>query len=118
MLVPRLRSRCVSFLSSLCITHINKDIDPAVYYAHLASNRARCHESGASSDGPKGGQKYEEAQQDAGVRQRAGGGGSQPGASSSGSQAALSEARPLVPLACDIKDAAALKYIRTSMWYI
>jgi eukaryotic translation initiation factor 2C len=92
---------------------------PAVYYAHLASNRARCHEARAASDAPTGGQKFEEAQQDAGVRARGGGGGSHAGGSSqSGSQMPPSEVTPLLPLASDIKDPTQLKAIRTSMWYI
>lgn len=33
---------------------------PAVYYAHLASNRARSHEHAQASEGPRGGQKFVE----------------------------------------------------------
>lgn len=33
---------------------------PAVYYAHLASNRARSHEDAPASDGARGGQKFME----------------------------------------------------------
>jgi eukaryotic translation initiation factor 2C len=99
----------------------NSGADPAAYYAHLASNRARCHESSAASEGPRGGQKFEEQQQDAGVRARGGAGaaGGPPGASSqSGSLTGMLDAKPLVPLGSDLKDAAALKAIRSSMWYI
>ncbi len=35
-------------------------LHPAVYYAHLASNRARAHESTPSSEGPRSGSKAHE----------------------------------------------------------
>lgn len=88
-------------------------VDPAVYYTHLASNRARAHEAAASSDGPRGGQKFEEARQD---RIIAGTHGEADGSSGTGSTMPT-EARPLLPLGNPEALEAMLK-IRTGMWYI
>ncbi|KAF4636136.1 hypothetical protein G7Y89_g1931 [Cudoniella acicularis] len=90
---------------------------PAVYYAHLASNRARAHESSSASEGPRGGQKFEEARQDAVARGGVAGSRGD-GTSQTGSQQNPSEAKPLVPLGNDVNDAAQIAKIRTSMWYI
>jgi len=61
----------------------------------LASNRARAHESVPVSDGVRGGQKFEEAQQDAAV-------GHQQGASTQGGSSQTGttqiEVHPLLPL--------------------
>lgn len=92
---------------------------PAVYYAHLASNRARAHEATPASDGPRGGQKFIEAQQDSAVRAGAGAGaegGSITRSSETGSSLPA-EARPLLPLGAPDGGAATIK-IRTGMWYI
>lgn len=87
---------------------------PAVYYAHLASNRARAHDANPSSEGPRGGQKFEEGLQDA-VANRTGGqtatGSSQTGTS------IPTEAAPLLPLGSP-ESYPAMVAIRTSMWYI
>ena len=77
---------------------------PAIYYAHLASSRARAHETVPASDGPRGGQKFEE----------------QRGAptSQTGSSSNPTEAKPLLPLGnVEAGDGTAVK-IRTTMWYI
>jgi eukaryotic translation initiation factor 2C len=39
-------------------------LDPAVYYAHIASLRARAHENVPASDKPRGGAKFVEQRQD------------------------------------------------------
>ena len=83
---------------------------PAVYYAHLASNRARAHESAPASDGPRGGQKFVEA------HQAARGGAT----STSGSTILQTESRPLLPLG-NLDGSAGNQHvikIRTGMWYI
>lgn len=77
---------------------------PAIYYAHLASNRARCHENVASSDGPRGGQKFEESRRAP--------------TSQTGSSGQPTEALPLLALGnTESGDGTAVK-IRTTMWYI
>ncbi|KUJ10732.1 eukaryotic translation initiation factor-like protein 2C 2 [Mollisia scopiformis] len=89
-------------------------IFPAIYYAHLASNRARAHESKPASAGPGGGQKFDEARQDAAVaanRERR----TQQGTSQTGSSAAV-EVLPLVPLGNP--ESGNIAKIRTGMWYI
>lgn len=93
-------------------------IVPAVYYAHLASNRARAHESAPASEGPRGGQKFEEARQDQMVRaaQR---GGTADGSSQTGSSLPT-EALPLLPLGNPNQGGMMdlVVKIRTGMWYI
>ncbi|KAI1004889.1 hypothetical protein K3495_g3326 [Podosphaera aphanis] len=79
---------------------------PAVYYAHLASNRARAHEDAFASEGPRGGQKFEERRQDAANQ-----------APSSITDSSNEEVRPLAPLGSPENFEAMVK-IRTSMWYI
>ena len=85
---------------------------PAVYYAHLASNRARAHESVPVSDGVRGGQKFEEAQQDAAV-------GHQQGASTQGGSSQTGttqiEVHPLLPLGNVEGDPELVEKIRCSM---
>ncbi|TAQ85545.1 hypothetical protein B7494_g6138 [Chlorociboria aeruginascens] len=83
---------------------------PAVYYAHLASNRARAHESAATSDGPRGGQKFVEGQQDNVIY------GKSVGRSSETGSGNPTEARPLIPLG-NPEDQQSLS-IRGAMWYI
>lgn len=89
-----------------------------MYYAHLASNRARAHESKAASEGPRGGQKFEERQQDDAQRRAAG----KPQSSFGGSSRSgdnTSEARPLLPIGeLDSADRDRVIKIRTGMWYI
>lgn len=84
---------------------------PAVYYAHLASNRARAHESAPAGAGPRGGEKYEEAQQDQAVARAAGRGGS----SQTGTSLPPTEARPLLPLGNVATDPSESVKIRCSM---
>ncbi|TVY80632.1 Protein argonaute [Lachnellula suecica] len=89
---------------------------PAVYYAHLASNRARAHEGSAASSGPRGGQKFEEQQQDDAQR-RAAGHSTMGGSSRSGDN--TSEARPLLPMGeLESADRERVIRLRTGMWYI
>ena len=89
---------------------------PAVYYAHLASNRARAHESAPASDGPRGGQKFEEARQDAMIRAAARG---QAGEGSSQTGSSLpTEAAPLLPLGNPDQGPDVITKLRTGMWYI
>lgn len=93
---------------------------PAVYYAHLASKRAACHDPTPSSKGPQGGQKFEDkrlesaaASQQARIR-----GGSAPSNSQSGTQQPT-EAKPLLPLGnMDGGGMDAAIKIRSGMWYI
>lgn len=67
-------------------------LHPAVYYAHLASNRAKAHVDIAASEGPQGG---------AGFKQNA----------PASSDAPSSESQPLLAMANNGK-------IKTAMWYI
>ncbi|RKF74147.1 Protein argonaute [Golovinomyces cichoracearum] len=83
-------------------------IIPAVYYAHLASNRARAHEDVFASDGPRGGQKFEELRQD--IANKA------PTSITDSTQFA-DEVRPLAPLGSPSNLETMVK-IRTGMWYI
>jgi eukaryotic translation initiation factor 2C len=81
-----------------------------VYYAHLASNRARAHECHPSSDGPRGGQKFEELRQDTRGLVPIG------GASRTGSsQQVLTEAAPLLPLGNPDSEGDLIPKLRTSM---
>ncbi|CZS95190.1 related to argonaute like post-transcriptional gene silencing protein QDE-2 [Rhynchosporium agropyri] len=81
---------------------------PAIYYAHLASNRARAHESRPASDGPRGGQKFEERRGDKAT--------TQDGTSNTGSNN-QTEAAPLLPIGN--ADAEEIMWkIRSGMWYI
>lgn len=89
----------------------NNSTVPAVYYAHLASNRARAHEDRSASEGPKGGQKFVEAQNDAVFR------GEQP-TSHTGSTQQLTEAKPLVPLGAPQNNGGKPNKIQFGMWYI
>ena len=66
---------------------------PAVYYAHLASNRAKAHENIPSSEGPQGGPGFKQ---------------NQPSAQSDVSE---SEVRPLMPM-------FPVNGIQFAMWYI
>ncbi|PSS06975.1 hypothetical protein M430DRAFT_271769 [Amorphotheca resinae ATCC 22711] len=92
---------------------------PAVYYAHLASNRARSHENHPASDGPRGGQKFEEMRQDQAQAMRAAASGLGP-TSHSGSRPPPppTEAIPLVPLGNDQMNGNMIVVLRTGMWYI
>ncbi|PVH73736.1 Piwi-domain-containing protein [Cadophora sp. DSE1049] len=83
---------------------------PAIYYAHLASNRARAHESAPASDGPRGGQKFEERRAEA-ARQGTNDGTSQTGSSRP------SEAAPLLPIG-NPDQLEIMWKIRSGMWYI
>lgn len=67
-------------------------LHPAVYYAHLASNRAKAHEDVAASAGPQGGAGFKQNQPPS-------------------SDASTSEVAPLMPM---INSGG----IRYSMWYI
>ncbi|RKF63291.1 Protein argonaute [Erysiphe neolycopersici] len=83
-------------------------IIPAVYYAHLASARARAHEDVFASEGPRGGQKFEERRQDAAIKAPS---------SVTDSTQFSDEVKPLAPLGNPTNMEAMVK-IRTSMWYI
>ena len=87
----------------------------------MASNRARAHESADPEKGPRGGQKFEEARQDAAQRRLAG--QSRPGdiggSSQTGSTQPPTEAEPLVPMGDPNRDSQEIiDKIRSSMWYI
>lgn len=69
-------------------------LHPAVYYAHLASNRAKAHEDVAASQGPQGGAGYK---------------ANQPGRGSSNPED--SETKPLIPMFTQYG-------IQFKMWYI
>ncbi|TVY52417.1 Protein argonaute [Lachnellula cervina] len=89
---------------------------PAVYYAHLASNRARSHEGRPISDGPRGGQKFEERLQDEAALRALG--KPVPGGSSNSFDKG-SEARPLLPMGeLEGADRERVTRLRTGMWYI
>ncbi len=79
---------------------------PAVYYAHLASNRARAHENMPTSDGPRGGQKFIEKKQDEAIKATITG----IPASAHSSKDKSTEAPPLLALGGDV--------IKPGMWYI
>lgn len=89
--------------------------DPAVYYAHIASNRARAHEDVPSSVGPRGGQKFVEQQQDAAIAAAARG---VKAPSAKGSMDYSTEARPLLGLGIGATSAEQRAKMLTSMWYI
>ncbi|KAH7370050.1 Piwi domain-containing protein [Rhexocercosporidium sp. MPI-PUGE-AT-0058] len=84
---------------------------PAIYYAHLASNRARAHESIPASDGPRGGQKFEERRAEAARQGTTNDGTSQTGSSKP------SEAAPLLPIG-NPENQEVMWKIRGGMWYI
>jgi eukaryotic translation initiation factor 2C len=90
---------------------------PAVYYAHLASNRARSHENHPASDGPRGGQKFEEMRQDQAQAMRAAAASGLGPTSHSGSRPPLppTEAIPLVPLGNDQMNGNMIVVLRTGM---
>lgn len=79
-----------------------------MYYAHLASARARAHEDVFASEGPRGGQKFEERRQDAAIKAPS---------SVTDSTQFSDEVKPLAPLGNPNNIEAMIK-IRTSMWYI
>ncbi|CCU74167.1 argonaute/ago1/eukaryotic translation initiation factor 2c [Blumeria hordei DH14] len=99
-------------LYGMCYQYIRSttpvSLVPAVYYAHLASNRARAHEDVFASEGPRGGQKFEELRQDA---------ANQAPTSITGSSQLLEEVRPLAPMGTTDNLESMIK-IRTGMWYI
>ena len=84
----------------------------------MASNRARAHEGKAASEGPRGGQKFEERQQDDAQRRAVGQNTSTAGGSSrSGDNS--SEAPPLLPMGeLAGADRERVTRLRTGMWYI
>ena len=83
---------------------------PAVYYAHLASKRAACHDPTPSSQGPQGGQKFEDKRRDEMAR------GSR---SSQSGNPQPTEAKPLLPLGNpDQNPSLSVEKLRTTMWYI
>lgn len=115
---PLLQSPCVSFPTLNNSSLYWPLSDPAVYYAHLASNRARAHEAQGHSAGPRGGEKFLEKQAAAGIARVA---GKAPPASSTGSSNAA-ESIPLLPLGTlnegDHVNGEVLAKMRTGMWYI
>lgn len=104
LLQNMINSHCYQYMRSTTPVSLY----PAVYYAHLASNRARAHEDVASSEGPRGGQKFVEN-----LQAQAGKGVPVKTLSSDNN----TEAKPLVELgggATEEHRAA----IKLSMWYI
>jgi eukaryotic translation initiation factor 2C len=86
-----------------------------VYYAHLASNRARAHESMPASEGPRGGQKFVEQQAHA-IVAAYNAGDKTP---SSVKPPIGAEASPLVGFGAALDEADAQRVsIYNSMWYI
>lgn len=69
-------------------------LHPAVYYAHLASNRAKAHEDIPATAGPQGGAGYKQGQ-----------------AQPRSSEPSDTEAKPLIPM-------HNVNNIMTAMWYI
>lgn len=80
---------------------------PAVYYAHLASNRARAHEDAPHSAGPRGGQKFTELRDSKAL----------PKAATDSSLDKHTEVPPLLQLG-EMGTPEAKAFIRSSMWYI
>ena len=80
----------------------------------MASNRARAHEAAPASDGPRGGEKFQEAQQDAANAGRT--------SNTDSSGAKPTEAVPLLPLGnpnqADATPLDLVVKIRCGMWYI
>ncbi|KAL3426357.1 eukaryotic translation initiation factor 2c [Phlyctema vagabunda] len=88
---------------------------PAVYYAHLASNRARAHEHAAHSEGPRGGQKFVEQHHG---QVAAGAAGGQIGPSTATGSSMDEDVRPLLPLGGSDSSQEDIKKLRVGMWYI
>lgn len=86
---------------------------PAIYYAHLASNRARAHEDIPASSGPRSGQKFLEAEQQRAIR--GGQAGIAPSTTSTGSGS--TDIRPLLEMGLAASDSTKAS-IKSSMWYI
>ena len=78
--------------------------DPAVYYAHLASNRSKCHEDIPSSAGPH--KKTEELRLAQGMPRRAG-----PSDTASNSQSESWEIKPLLKM----DNTAGMRW---GMWFV
>ncbi|QSZ31113.1 hypothetical protein DSL72_000676 [Monilinia vaccinii-corymbosi] len=93
---------------------------PAVYYAHLASNRARAHEAHGHSEGPRGGEKFLEKVYEAAAKKVATG-QSVPASSETGSSNLVQDV-PLLPLGkldeSERVQQVDLDKIRQGMWYI
>ncbi|KAM0178275.1 hypothetical protein ACHAPF_003640 [Botrytis cinerea] len=91
---------------------------PAVYYAHLASNRARAHEATGHSAGPRGGEKFLEKQAKEAQNKVAG----KAPSSQTGSSQVVVEDVPLLPLGQlsqnDKVNPDVLAKLRNGMWYI
>lgn len=94
--------------------------DPAVYYAHLASNRARCQEDHRASDGARGGQKFTEKEQDDAYEKQARAATGQV-TSSEGDTVRSIDIKPLLPMG-NKNDPTIhpdrITAIRHTMWYI
>jgi len=79
-------------------------LHPAVYYAHLAAARAKCHENIASSKrDPKVAPKQHWLAK---------------GTESGGVPSRLTESKPLLPIGTDQADARNVEHFKTTMWYI
>jgi eukaryotic translation initiation factor 2C len=87
------------------------ELDPAVYYAHLASNRARSHERVPASEGPRSGKQFVEEQQDKAIA--AGMGKTQPPSTHQPN----TEAQPLMRMGGELTGPL-LGRLLTGMWYI
>jgi eukaryotic translation initiation factor 2C len=90
---------------------------PAIYYAHLASNRARAHENISAASGPQSGQKFIEAMQARNLQAaQAATRGVAPSVTSYTSIEST-EAAPLLAMGQQASDTERAS-IHTSMWYI
>lgn len=87
------------------------NLDPAVYYAHLASNRARAHEGVPASEGPRSGKQFVETQQDKSVA------ASMAGRPQPVLKSNETEAMPLMKMGGPLTGAA-LGRLMSGMWYI
>ncbi|KAH8819457.1 eukaryotic translation initiation factor-like protein 2C 2 [Xylogone sp. PMI_703] len=95
-------------------------LHPAVYYAHLASNRARCQEDHRASDGARGGQKFTEKEQDDAYKQQYRAAMGQPTSSESGTVRSI-DVKPLLPMGNPSDPSMhpnRIAAIRHTMWYI
>jgi eukaryotic translation initiation factor 2C len=88
--------------------------DPAVYYAHIASLRARAHEKTPSSGPPRGGAKFIEQQQDEAIRAAH---EKRPPSTAKTSMDMHTEVLPLIELG-DTAHPAQKATIKYTMWYI
>jgi len=89
-------------------------LDPAVYYAHIASLRARAHENTPASGPVRGGAKFIEQRQDEAIRAAH---QNRPESSVKSSLDMHTEALPLTELG-SMAGPAQKETIKYTMWYI